>query len=93
MRMSTRYPSSAQLWNGLKFLLTTRVSVETANSRFSLTGVYSHSGFRPRSHTFATWSSADESIATVDSNGVMSPISDGVVSIRRALKDKVLPKR
>ena len=58
---------------------------------FSLTGVYSHSVVRDLT-PFATWSSADESIATVDSNGVMSPISDGVVSIRASFKGQSASK-
>jgi uncharacterized protein YjdB len=48
---------------------------------FYLTGIYSYSIVRDLT-PYASWSSADESLASVDASGVMSPVADGLVSIR-----------
>lgn len=48
---------------------------------FYLTGIYSYSIVRDLT-PYASWSSADESLALVDATGVMSPVADGLVSIR-----------
>ncbi len=58
---------------------------------FSLTGIYSYSVVRDLT-PYASWSSANESIATVDAAGIMTPVADGLVSIRASYQGQSASK-
>ena len=58
---------------------------------FYLTGIYSYSIVRDLT-PYASWSSANEGLATVDASGIMTPVADGLVSIRASYQGQSASK-